>query len=840
MSPSLLLRWGLRHHAWHPLRTALWVLGIALGVALWVGIQSALGSATTAFATAAATFTGAATHVVRGGPDGVPTAVLGELWRTRGVVAVAPVTEGRVRLRLGSSAGVRYFGCDPLSEGAIGRAFAVGGGAGAAQAGLQLLAAPGAFVATAATLARLHVAVGETVALEEQAASCVGTIPPAGGALEDVLVVDIATAQEWSGRPDRVDRIDLRLDGDGTATVARLERALGAELRVEAARGHAGFAEMTAAFRTNLEALGLMALLVGAFLVHAAMRGAVAGRQVEFALLRALGASARRLALAILREALVLGLVGSVVGCGLGVMAARVLVDPLVRTLNDHYASFSLPGVTIDPWVLAAAVALGTIVAVAAALAPAREASEAPPRAVFVSSRLPQVGHDLGWWLVPALASGGGALLWLAGRQVELAHAGLLLLMLAAASATPRLVELALHGAARALSQAGPWWVHVARGAATSRARTGSATAALVLAVAMTLGLGTLIASFRASVTAWLEQALPADVYCGVNGRFEECQGLVLAADTVAAIEAVPGIAAMSRYRRCLLDVTVAGRAPMATEVAIVAPSARVLEHLPLLGDAMRARARFAAGEGALASEPLAFQRGLQVGDAVVVATGAGRRSVAIVGVVRDYRSAGGELVLPARWYGPTAWSSLAIEAAAGVDVDELVQQVRERAQNGGRWVAVDSHASIRRGSLSVFDRTFAITAALRLLCIGVAVLGIYGAFRTLQQERTAEIGLLRALGAGPRQVAVLVLGQTSLLGLCAGLLAVPVGYGMGLVLVHSINRGSFGWSMLEVVLPLRNAGEAVGLAVGAAFLAGLEPALRMVRTAPAVALREG
>ena len=120
-----------------------------------------------------------------------------------------------------------------------------------------------------------------------------------------------------------------------------------------------------------------------------------------------------------------------------------------------------------------------------------------------------------------------------------------------------------------------------------------------------------------------------------------------------------------------------------------------------------------------------------------------------------------------------------------------------------------------------------------------VAFLGIYGAFSALQFERAAELAVLRTLGAGPRHVTGLVLGQTGLLGLCSGLIAIPVGAGLGWLLVHVVNRGSFGWTLLDVHLPVGVVVEALLLAITASLLSGLQPAWRFAKLQPVAALRD-
>ncbi len=156
-------------------------------------------------------------------------------------------------------------------------------------------------------------------------------------------------------------------------------------------------------------------------------------------------------------------------------------------------------------------------------------------------------------------------------------------------------------------------------------------------------------------------------------------------------------------------------------------------------------------------------------------------------------------------------------------------------------WISqlsIRSNREIRDYSMGIFDRTFAITQVLRLLAIGVAFIGVLSALMALQLERTREQAVLRATGVTPGQLSRLTLLQTSLMGLYAGLFALPLGWLMSEVLIEVINRRAFGWS-ITTLLPVDAVVEALLLAVGAALLAGLYPAWRMGRTSLALALRE-
>ena len=138
---------------------------------------------------------------------------------------------------------------------------------------------------------------------------------------------------------------------------------------------------------------------------------------------------------------------------------------------------------------------------------------------------------------------------------------------------------------------------------------------------------------------------------------------------------------------------------------------------------------------------------------------------------------------------------------------------------------------------MKIFDRSFAITEVLRLLAALVAFVGIVSALMALQLERTRELGVLRAIGVTPRQLWRLVMVETGLMGLIAGLLALPVGTATAALLILVLNQRSFGWSMdLQISPEILLQG--LALAIAAALLAGVYPALKMARTSPAEALR--
>jgi putative ABC transport system permease protein len=240
-------------------------------------------------------------------------------------------------------------------------------------------------------------------------------------------------------------------------------------------------------------------------------------------------------------------------------------------------------------------------------------------------------------------------------------------------------------------------------------------------------------------------------------------------------------------------------------------------------------------------SEPFAYRTGLGVGDNLMLRSDKGEHAFPIAGVFYDYTSDRGVIFIARpiyeQFWNDPAYSSFSLYVAPGTDIDGLIAQMRTRI--GGRQeLVISSNRGLREGTLAIFDRTFAITAVLQMLATIVAFVGILSALMALQLERARDLGVLRATGLTPRQLWGVVLSQTGLMGLLAGLLAMPLGIGLALVLVYVINRRSFGWT-LQLILDPNLFAQALVVAVVAALLAGVYPAFVMSRTSPALALRE-
>jgi putative ABC transport system permease protein len=837
VSPTL-ARASRRHllrHGW-----GLWlsVLGVGLGVAVVVAVELANASARTALQLSLEALTGRATHQLQGGPAGIPEQVYADLVLQQGRLAAAPVVEGSVRL---GNRGLTLLGMDPFAEGPFrGRLGRLATGDLRA-----LLLEPGALALPAALAAELDLAPGDKITLEvagqPRPARLVALFQADNPAARDTLALaDLATAQELLGRLGRLDRIDLILEA---AEATALADHLPPGLRLERAEARGAASEgMTRAFRTNLAAMSLLALLVGAFIIYNTMTFSVLRRRALFGQLRVLGVSRGELAALVLREALLLGLAGTLLGLLAGTLIAQGLVQLVTRTINDLYFTLQVTRLFPSAQVLAEGAAVGLLATLGAAIPPAWEAARSEPRDVQQRSRIEtRVGR-----LLPRLALLGAGLLGLGlglarwpGLGLLPAFAALFLVVIGFSLLVPWL----LRGLCRLLSGpleriAPPLGRLALRGIDRSLSRTGPAVAALTVAVAASVGVTVMIASFRATVELWLHQTLSSDVYVSATSGLSNRAAGTLDPGVLEQVRDLPGVRAMSRGRSVRIESRQGPVELLAIRMAAHSYAGFGFRDPPL----PQLWERFDRGELILISEPFANRHGLAAGVRVELFTARGWREFLIGGVFYDYGADQGKLVLHQPLYAEL-WDdpglsalgfSLQDPAAAGA----LLATLRQRLAPFGGSLQIRPTGEILTHSLAVFDRTFTVTRVLRLLAVGVAFVGILSALLALHLERAREHAVLRASGATPGQMLGLVTLQSGLLGLAAGLLALPLGGLLADLLIQVVNLRSFGWT-LHTHIPPELPAEALLLALGAALLAGLWPAWRVARTPPAAALRE-
>lgn len=839
MKPSLLLRAGVRYHQRHWLQSALAVVGIALGVAVVTAIDLANESANRAFSLSAERLAGSATHQVIGGPSGLPEDFFQGL-RMAGVRPSAPVVEGYATV---GSRTFQFLGIDPFSERAFHPRLAVSPGTQGFDL-QQLLTEPNTVLMARETLEELGLSLGERLQARigglPQALTVAGTLP-AGDPLQErvqrsLLVADIATAQEVFGMVGRLSHIDLILSDRETATVEALLPP-GAEL-VPASNRAAAMTEMTRAFRTNLTALSLLALVVGMFLIYNTMNFAVVQRRQAIGMLRALGATQREIFGLFLREALLFGLVGTVLGIVAGILMAQGLLRLVTRTINDIYFVLTVTDFFLTPLSLLKGLLLGMIATLFSAWIPALSATRSAPGPVMSRSLLEERHRRY----IPRAAligigvmSAGAILLAIPSGNLLLGFAALFALIIGYSLLVP-FATVGLMTALGRLVRSRPLMRLATRGVTASLSRTAVALAALTLAVSTIVGVGIMVDSFRSTVAQWLHHTLRADIYLAVAGPFSERRSTPLSEEVLSAVRETRGVSHISTYR----EVTVSGPLGSAN-LAILGAAPESYRGYQFKGtDRQRAINGFRKG-AVLISEAFAHRHELTADERIVLNTDKGPQSFAIAGIFYDYGSDRGIVHMARetyeRFWNDEIVTALGIYKNAGTTTEDLLARLEERLSRL-QTLNIRSNEALREASFVVFDRTFAITRVLRLLAMIVAFIGILSALMALQLERAREFAILRATGMTPWEVYRLVTVQTGLMGGVAGVLSLPLGIVLASVLIQVINRRAFGWT-LNLELPGGIFLQVFVLACGAAILAGLYPAWRMANANPAQALRE-
>ncbi|HEX7236820.1 MAG TPA: FtsX-like permease family protein [Gammaproteobacteria bacterium] len=832
---GLLRRASLRFYLRHPWQLGLAVAGISLGVGVYVGVSLANDSAARAFDVTAADVRGPLTHRLLPLDSSLDERIYSELLLRDGTLTAAPVVEAEVGIAQRPDLRVPLLGLDPIRGATAFRMAQVAPAGGTDLA--RLLVEPNTVLLPEGLARDLGIENGGSATLligeREAAVRVIGFVARGGAdvAAEPPIVADVATAQELLGTLGRIDRIDLELTDEQARALAAAPPN-GAVL-VGAANEDSAFRQLTSAFRTNLSALGLLALVVGMFLIYGTMAFAILQRTQTLGILRTLGVSRGEILQTILWETAGIAAIATALGLVLGHVLAIGLVGLVLRTIGDLSFNAAVGGVEPSPWIYVEGAALGFVATLLAALKPALDAARITPAAALRRAVLERRAHAAArraaYVALPILAA-SGLVLKFGPSELYAAFAGLFGVLAAGALLTPLATVAVMSALDRALARRAGIPVTLAvRGVSASLSRTGVATAALAVAVATVNGVGLMISSFRASLDDWLDTTLTADVYLSAveDGALS---------DLVAsgALEKLPGVEGLMLTRARVVPTSHGDVA-----IRAVRPGGRGFGLSLVAGDAAAAFAALADGTGVIASERLLFSSKLRVGADLEVQTPAGPKRLPIVGAFRDFNTGVPAIVMTLDAYRRD-WGDFGL-TGVGVDLsddaDEPAVEAAIRSQVGGA-ARLRSSTRIKELSLGVFDRTFKVTEVLRVLAGVVAFLGILSALLAIELERARELSVLRTLGFTPGGLGATLLTQTGLLGLAAGLAAAPIGAVLALLLVHVINRRSFGWTM-EFALTPQALVSGVSLAVIAALLAGIYPAWRASRIELGAALRE-
>jgi len=801
----------LSHWRRHPANLATLLVGLAIATALWSGVQALNDHARKSYASAAAAVSGADARGLVAARGGLFAQDLYIKLRLAGW-KVSPVLEGT--LRIGDKT-LRVIGVEPLTLPRGARLAILREGEGIA----DFLKPPGLGFATPETL----VEIGEGAKTERGR-----PLPPLqalDAAPAGAVIVDMGVAQTLLDRPGRLSRLMLETKG-----AQPLASVVGDALRLVEADEGSDLERLTGSFHLNLTAFGLLSFLVGLFIVHASFGLAFEQRLPTIRTLRAVGVSSRALIAAMACEVFTLASLAGGAGVAIGYEIARALLPNVAASLDSLYGAQLPERLTLDAgWALS-----GLAMALIGASSAAAGGLVRTLRLPVLSAARPQAWREAHRRYLRrqallaglAVAVAVAAFIWGGGLV-----AGFVLIgggLFGAALALPVALAGALAVGARAAKRRnlGPvtswFW-------ADSRQQLPGlslALMALLLALSTNIGVGAMVEGFRMSFTRWLDDRLIAEVYF-------EARDDAAGQEIEAWLARRPEIEAILPVFRTKTQI-----AHWPVEVLSLRAHKTYSEHFPLLERSADAFARLARGDAVLVSEQLARRLKLAVGEALDIPTEGDIWTARIAGIYPDYGNPNGQLragveAFERHWpQAPRTNYSLRVAPAS---VAALIRDLQ--AEMGPQLVRIVDQAFVKNLSLRIFERTFAVTAALNTLTLIVSAVALLASLLTLGNLRLAQLAPLWAMGVTRKRLAELELARVVLFAAGTALFALPLGLFMAWCLVAVVNVEAFGWRLPFHVFPGQWA-QVFAIALLTAFLAALAPTLRLARAAPADLLK--
>ena len=796
---SLLLRlsWPeLRHHPWRNLAA---LLAVTLGVALAFSVQLINQSALSEFSSAVRAVNGEPDFELRGQRSGFDETLYERVARHPQVMIASPLVEIDTYGfdTAGQRVALKILGLDALVVAGIAPALMPRPNADAER--LAMLD-PGAVFLNATAQQRLAAVNG----LRVQTSTGTTNLKVAGSVLASgppLVVMDIAGAQTRFGWLGRLSRIDVRLAPGADRTAVLRELALPAGIRAAAPDEAAQrVSNVSRAYRVNLTVLALVALFTGAFLVFSILSLSVAKRQPQLALLGVLGLSGRERLTLVLAESAILGAVGSLLGLALGTALAALALRLLAGDLGGGYFPGVAPSLQFDATSAAVYGLLGVAAAAIGGWLPARAAQQLAP-AQALKGLSTHSGNKGSAWFGPALLL-AGVLLALLPPLFEIplaAYVSVACLLLGGIACVPAGVGLLLARVAPPTQALALLAVERARHQRhTATIAVAGVVASLSLAVALTV----MVASFRDSVTQWLGTVLPADLYVRAAASVSAGDVATLPPALLQRAATLPGVSRVESQRVSQVQLDPARPAVALIARALPDPAGA----LPLVGELLV----LPAGETAVfVSEAMLSLYGAAPGTRLTLPLPqAGPTPLFVRGVWRDYARQHGALVVQADDYrrltGDERVNDMALWLADGSDVSAVQQALRTLATQlgiDGALLEFASASEIRKVSLRIFDRSFAVTYWLQAVAIAIGLFGIAASFSAQVLARRKEFGLLSHLGLTRAQVLAVVAVEGAVWTAAGALLGLLLGLAVSVVLVKVVNPQSFHWTM-ELLLP--------------------------------------
>jgi len=668
----------------------------------------------------------------------------------------------------------------------------------------------------------------------------VGLISQNGaGLLNDGIVAfaPLTVVQDTFGRGHDIDEVDVMATADianATARLAALKEHLAArlgknyEVSYPASRGQL-VTQMLSTYQQGLSFFSVVALFVGAFLIYNAFSMTVLERTRELGLLRALGMTRNQILQLVLAEAITLGVIGSLVGVGFGLVLARGLIWLMGAVVATSITALSIPASGLIQSLL-----VGGLVTLGSAALPAVQASRVSPlEALRVQGKPASVRVRRGLWFA------GGAFIFIAWSALyhvawrpevsfSIGSLAILILLTGATLLVPSVVGLAERLARpTAVLIFGNEGLLGSGNVRRSTGRTSLTVASLMVGLAMVIGNSSLSSAFTHDITAWVETALGGDLYVRAPLPMREQFERQLAD--------VPGVGGLTKIRYFSVKVAPEAIPPEAAEentifFAAIDPATyrgvAEFEFASNQGDPEMNWARFKQGDALFVSTVVADRYQVKQGDTLRLITRRGEHDFYVAAVAVDFTGQGfivsGSWDDMRRWFSKSGVDRFTIKLAPGYTTDEVRKTIEDKYK-ASRNLSVETTQEFKAKVLTLSEQTFRLFDVLGVIGLVVAALGVVNTLMMNVIERQREIGGLRSLGLTRWQTTKMVLAEAATLGVIGGAFGLVFGYVLSQVFVTALNALA-GYDLKYVFAANVFVAGAL-IAIGVSQLAALYPA---------------
>jgi putative ABC transport system permease protein len=847
---NLLRRISLRHIRFQKAQTILSLAGICLGVAAIVSIGIVNKSVLRSFEDSITEATGRAALQVTGAQSGFPEAILEKVRAVPGVEYAVPVVDTDGLLSKGKERSIMVLGVDVLVDSQI-RNYSLSNESADIPDPLLFLAKPDSILITKAMAEREGIALDQKIQVETVQGTRTfrvrGILNPEGPAKVmggNLAVMDIYAAQMTFGKEGRIDRVDVSLlRGEKLETVRqRIRAALPEGYTVETPVGRTRQIEgMLSKFQTGLNLISIFAIIVGMYLIYNAVSISIVHRRKEIGILRALGSTRGEIMRLFMGETLVISVVASTLGVGLGILFAGSIVGALGKIISQWYARTTVTGISVS-WVYpVAGIASGISASLVAAVFPVLAGSRISPISAIRSLPYSEEGFFTGrrlnfaavfFLLLATVVCGlykyGEFLPYF--RNKTFLFSSQIFLLLGISLLTPALLKGFLSIFHRLPTiRLGSMGMLAGLNLRKNITRNAVAVAAIFFGISVFVNSAGFVHSLKESVMTWLDAVVRADIIvsAGHPSSSTNAQTVPMPVDMWKEIEKVPGVLSADPWRKVYMDYN--GRRVLLSVVDLVRRG-KYSHFMVVRGNDRDILRQLPSRDNVVVSEPFATQFGVKPGDNITLPTPSGPVRFCIVAVVVDYLYDGGTISMDINTYqrhwGDMLADQFSVRVRPGKNVDAVRDAIQKQLGNDRKLYvlpALEFKNEIRK----VIDQTFMFNYALSVITMTIACFGIIITLLASVLERTREIGVLRSIGMLRRQVSGVVVLESVLMGVIGGILGSGAGIITGWITLEGANYSS----LVEYSVPYGSILWAMIMSVGLSALAGMYPARRAAKT---------